>query len=129
VLIADPGSREKKAPDPGSGSAKNNLGITNPKNCYQALRNMIWDVYSRSRNQDPDFFLSRIPDPRVKKQRIPDPDPPHCSVFTGIAIFGLFLFIFLVTASFGDPSNFTVSEVEPRTVAEFKIMNNAVIAT
>jgi hypothetical protein len=32
--IPDPGSRVKKIPDPGSGSASKNLSIFNPKNCF-----------------------------------------------------------------------------------------------
>jgi hypothetical protein len=31
--------------DPGSGSASKNLSIFNPKNCFSALGNMIWDVH------------------------------------------------------------------------------------
>jgi hypothetical protein len=44
--IPDIGS--KKIPDPGSGTASKNLSIFNPKNCFQALGNMIRDVYSGS---------------------------------------------------------------------------------
>jgi hypothetical protein len=42
--IPDPGSRVKKIPDLGSRSAPKNLSIFNPKNCFYALGNMIWDV-------------------------------------------------------------------------------------
>jgi hypothetical protein len=60
--IVDPGSRVKKIPEPGS--ALKNLCIVNSKNCFLALRNMIWDL---------DFLP--IPDPgsRGHKGRIPDP--------------------------------------------------------
>jgi hypothetical protein len=43
-----PGSRVKKIPDPGFGSAPKNLSIFNTKNCFQARRNMIRNVHSRS---------------------------------------------------------------------------------
>jgi hypothetical protein len=51
----------KKIPDPGSGSK--NLSIFKPKNCFQALGKIIWDVHPGSRGK--------------KKLRIPDPDPQH----------------------------------------------------
>jgi hypothetical protein len=75
-----PGSEIKKAPDPGSGSATKNLGIINPNNCYQALGNMIRDVYSGSRTQDPDFHPSRIQG--SKFQRFPDSDPQQLSSYS-----------------------------------------------
>jgi hypothetical protein len=44
----DPGSRVKKIPDPGSGSASKNLSIFNPINCFYALGNMIRNVHPKS---------------------------------------------------------------------------------
>jgi hypothetical protein len=38
-----PGSRVKNIPDPGF--ASKNLSIINPKNCFQALGTMIWDIH------------------------------------------------------------------------------------
>jgi len=58
-----PGSRVKKFPDPGSGSASKNLSIFNPKNCFQALGKMIRDVYPGSGCC---FFTISEPDPGVK---------------------------------------------------------------
>jgi hypothetical protein len=48
-FIKDPGSRVKKIPNLGSGSASKNLSIFNPKNCFSALRNMIRICSSRIR--------------------------------------------------------------------------------
>jgi hypothetical protein len=56
MFILEPGSRVKKA--------SKNLSIFNPKNCFQALGNMIRDVYP---GPDLDFYPSRISDPGVKK--------------------------------------------------------------
>jgi K+-transporting ATPase c subunit len=64
--ILDPGSKIFGIPDPRS--ASKNLSIINPKNCFQALGNMIRDVYPRI--PDPNFFHPR-PGFRVKK--VPDP--------------------------------------------------------
>jgi hypothetical protein len=54
-----PGSRVKKIPDPGSGSASKNLNIFNPKNCF-SLGNIIRDVH-------PGFG---IPDPGTRIQGV-----------------------------------------------------------
>jgi hypothetical protein len=64
ILPAYPGSRVKKIPDPGSGSALRNLSVFNPKNCFQALGNKIRDIHPRSgsRIRILGFYPSRIPD-------------------------------------------------------------------
>jgi hypothetical protein len=54
-----PGSQIQGQKEPGSGSASKNLSFCNPKNCFHALRKIIWDVYPGS-----GFFP--IPDPGVK---------------------------------------------------------------
>jgi hypothetical protein len=56
--IPDSGSRVKKIPDPGS--ASKNLSIFNPKNCFYALGNMVWDVHPGSRIQGSKGTGSRI---------------------------------------------------------------------
>jgi hypothetical protein len=61
-----PGSRVKKIPHPGSGSASEDLSVVNPKSGFYALGNMIQDVHPGS---DLDFLP--IPDAGVKK--VPDP--------------------------------------------------------
>jgi hypothetical protein len=70
-----PGSRVKEIPDP----HQRILSIFNPKNCFQALGNMLRDVHPGSGSG---FFTHpglRIPDSRVKKAQ--DPDPQHrCTV-------------------------------------------------
>jgi hypothetical protein len=72
-FIPDPGQKV-----PGSGSASKNLIIFNPKNCFQALRNMIRDVHP---DPGPDFFPSRVqipdadPGPQGKKKTQKAPDP------------------------------------------------------
>jgi hypothetical protein len=63
-----PGSRVKKASDPGYATATKNLSIFNPNNCHQALGNMIRDVYCGSSDQG----FSPIPDLGIKEHRIPD---------------------------------------------------------
>jgi hypothetical protein len=55
-------SRIQGHKDPVSGSASKNLNIFNPKNCFQALGKVIWDVRPGS-----GFF------PGIKKT----PDPQH----------------------------------------------------
>jgi hypothetical protein len=62
-----PGSRDKTIPDPGSGSAQNNLTIFNPEKRFKALKK--YDPGCSSRILI--FYPSRIPDPGVKKA--PDP--------------------------------------------------------
>jgi hypothetical protein len=60
------------------GSASKNLIIFNPKNCFLALGNMIWDVHPGFR-----IFLhpgsgSRIQrSKKDERHRIPDPDPQY----------------------------------------------------
>jgi hypothetical protein len=59
--------------DSGSGPASKNLMIFNPKNCFLALGNMIWDVHpgSGSRIRILIYYPSRIPDAEI--QKAPDP--------------------------------------------------------
>jgi hypothetical protein len=67
-----PGSRVKKAPNPGSGSATKYLCI------YRyAFEKMFRDDLSRSPDQD--FFPSQIRIQGTRKLRVPDTDPQHCS--------------------------------------------------
>jgi hypothetical protein len=68
--IQDPGSRDKKIPDPGSGSASKNLSIFNTKKLFLSSRKYDPGCSSRIRIQI--FYPSRIPDPGVKKA-----DPQH----------------------------------------------------
>ncbi len=70
--IPDPGP--KSFPDPGSGSAYKNLSILNPKNCFQALRNMV--RICSSRILDPDFDFLPIPSP-------PPPPTPPATLYLG----------------------------------------------
>jgi hypothetical protein len=68
-----PGSRVKKIPDPGSGSASasKNVSIFNPKNCFSALGNMIRDVHPGS-----GFLFFTLLGPRLqgpKRHQIPNP--------------------------------------------------------
>ncbi len=102
--IPDPVSKRHRIPDP---DQQKEFRTFNPKICYQALGNP--GCLFRIPEPESGFFPSWIQG--SKFQRFPDSDPQHCSVF--IASFGLFLCSFLVTASFGGPTNFTVSEVEP----------------
>ncbi len=59
-----PGSRDKKIPDSGSGSASKNLGIFNPKNCFSSLGNMIRDDHPESGS-----WILPIPDPGSRGQK------------------------------------------------------------
>ncbi len=68
-FILDPGSRVKKIPDPGSGTA---FKYFEPKKLFLSSRN--YDPGYSSRN--------RIPDPDLDFLPIPDPAPQHC--FFGI---------------------------------------------
>ncbi len=74
-------SRIQDQKDPGSGSASKNSSIFNPKNCFLALGNMIWDVHSGFRIR---IFLhspgsgSRIQRSiKGKRHQIPEPDPQY----------------------------------------------------
>ncbi len=62
--IPGPGSRIKKIPDPGSGSASKNLSIFSPKNCFKLSK--IWSGMFIP-DSDLDLYPSRIADPGVKK--------------------------------------------------------------
>jgi hypothetical protein len=74
--IPDTASRVKKIPDPGSASASKNLNMCNPKNCFYARDGkMSWDP-----GLDPDFFLYRISDPRVKQEPEPGSGTLHKTV-------------------------------------------------
>jgi hypothetical protein len=64
-----PGSRVKKALDPGSGSATMINYFSPIKMKLMLAENIILDVYSGSRIRDVDFFPSRIQG--SKKHRIP----------------------------------------------------------
>ncbi len=66
-------SRVRCLKDPEPGSASHNISIFNPKNCFQALGNMIRDVHP---DPGPDFFSIPGPDPGPqgkKTQKAPDP--------------------------------------------------------
>jgi hypothetical protein len=79
-----PGSRvQKKAPDPGSGSATKNLSILNPKNGNQTLGNTNRGIYSGSQNPDLDFTHPGSSDQkstgsRIRKTVFYDPIPAAC---------------------------------------------------
>ncbi len=68
--IQDTWSRVKKISDPGS--ASKNLSIFNPKNCFQALGNVMIRDVQYIPDPDLNFYPSRIPDPGFK--RLPDPE-------------------------------------------------------
>jgi hypothetical protein len=77
--------------DPGPGSASKNLNIFNPKNCFQALGKMIWDVYPGSRgrkalNAGSGSASLIIAKGRVPLHEIPDPSWPQRSGFDWIQI-------------------------------------------
>jgi hypothetical protein len=84
MFIPDPGSDfsipdpgwVKKIPDPGSGSASKYLSIFIPKNCFEALGNMIEDVHPGS------VSWIQILDPGVKKT--PDPGSESATLPTGL---------------------------------------------
>ncbi len=61
--IPDPNFPSRIQGQKDTGSASKNLSIFNPKNCFEALGKIIWDVHLRSR--------IRIP-PVPKKERIPE---------------------------------------------------------
>jgi hypothetical protein len=67
--IPGPRSWVKKALDPGSGSAANNLSIFKPKNFYQPLGN----IWSRMSIQEPESRFFPIPYLGVKKELPLDP--------------------------------------------------------
>jgi hypothetical protein len=71
MLISDPNfshseSRIKKIPDPGSGSASNNLSILSPKNCFQALKKNDLGCSSRIR-------IFSMAGSRIQASKAPDP--------------------------------------------------------
>ncbi len=49
--IPNPWSKRFRSPDPGSASASKNVVFFYPKNCFQALENIIWVVHPGSRGQ------------------------------------------------------------------------------
>ncbi len=73
-----PGSRAKKIPDPGSGSASKILSIVKPKKFLPALWNKIRDVRPGLRIQISIFYPSRIQGWR--RQRILDPNSYHSKI-------------------------------------------------
>jgi hypothetical protein len=60
-----PGSRVKKIPDPGSGSALKNLSILAQRLVSYLSENMIRDVHLGPQIRILIFYPSRIPDPGV----------------------------------------------------------------
>ncbi len=60
IRFFHPGSRVKKAPDPGSGSTAKNLSIFNPNILYY-----LCEIWSGMFITDPDFFPSPIQGPKV----------------------------------------------------------------
>ncbi len=80
LSVADPGCLSGILGQKDPGSASKNLIIFYPKNCFQALGNMIWDVHPGSGSSF--FYPSRIPKPKGQKvtgSQILDPDPQHYS--------------------------------------------------
>ncbi len=56
-----------------------------PKNCFQDLGIMMWDVHPGSRIRMLVFYPSRIPESGVKKA--PDPDPQYCHNFSTLVLY------------------------------------------
>ncbi len=63
-------------------------GMFIPKNCFQAVGNVIRVVYpesgSRILDPDPDFYPSRIQG--RTRHRIPDPAPQHCALYSTLPV-------------------------------------------
>jgi len=78
LIFFHPGSRVKKIPDPGIGSASKNLFYY----FFPKILSKLWEIWSEIFLPDPDldFYLSRIPDFRVKKA----PDPGSATLFSNI---------------------------------------------
>ncbi len=74
MFIPDPRSRIRIFLIPNSNFFHSGSEFFSPKNCFQALGNMIWVVHPRSRSRIMIFYPSRIPDPGTGSW-IPDPDP------------------------------------------------------
>ncbi len=72
--IPDPGSRVKKIPDPGFGSASHNVSILTQK-----IVSKFAEIRFGMFIPDPDLDLLPIPYPGSRSQKVPDPgpDPQH----------------------------------------------------